>query len=386
VQTHQVVPAPTGRVTLTHEYWYDALGRRVLARTYADTAGGCGNPPQTSPWPEVCQQSTTRATWDGDFLLREARSPGAWNASAAALDQNVSDSEWYGSRRNMQAGAIDVPLAVWSGDGVGLVLVRNWRGNVAGVAGTVGGTLGYEPVWPAAQTDVRHAPDARTSPPEGNNWWGSLVADQKDATGLLYRRNRMYDPQTGRFTQEDPIGLAGGLNLYGYAGGDPINNHDPFGLELKPIDARSERALNRLRRSADEAAASSDSATAAAGQALQNQLAELDAMEDVIYVQSRTFGRSGFGKVLAADGSPTGDWGVQIGGLPIRFGTATKLSHELGHAYFTLTTGQYDPRSPGPSNNAALRMDNLYRATQGCASRQVHNSQIPFGLSIPSCR
>jgi len=24
--------------------------------------------------------------------------------------------------------------------------------------------------------------------------------------------------------------LAGGLNLYGYAGGDPINRHDPFGL------------------------------------------------------------------------------------------------------------------------------------------------------------
>ncbi|MEX2181217.1 MAG: RHS repeat-associated core domain-containing protein, partial [Gemmatimonadaceae bacterium] len=35
---------------------------------------------------------------------------------------------------------------------------------------------------------------------------------------------------TGRFTQEDPIGLAGGMNVYGYADGDPINYHDPFGL------------------------------------------------------------------------------------------------------------------------------------------------------------
>jgi len=47
---------------------------------------------------------------------------------------------------------------------------------------------------------------------------------------LLYRRARYYDPQTGRFTQEDPIGLAGGMNLYGFAGGDPVNFSDPFGL------------------------------------------------------------------------------------------------------------------------------------------------------------
>ncbi|MFQ5705682.1 MAG: RHS repeat-associated core domain-containing protein, partial [Gemmatimonadales bacterium] len=43
-------------------------------------------------------------------------------------------------------------------------------------------------------------------------------------------RGLYYDPATGRFTQEDPIGLAGGLNLYGFAGGDPVNFSDPFGL------------------------------------------------------------------------------------------------------------------------------------------------------------
>jgi RHS repeat-associated protein len=59
---------------------------------------------------------------------------------------------------------------------------------------------------------------------------GSLLRDQQEATGLLYRRARSYDPATGRFTQEDPIGLAGGLNLYGFADSDPINFSDPFGL------------------------------------------------------------------------------------------------------------------------------------------------------------
>lgn len=37
--------------------------------------------------------------------------------------------------------------------------------------------------------------------------------------GLSYFRNRIYDQATGQWTQEDPIGLAGGLNLYRYAGG-----------------------------------------------------------------------------------------------------------------------------------------------------------------------
>ncbi|MGH7626876.1 MAG: hypothetical protein ACREOJ_16365, partial [Gemmatimonadaceae bacterium] len=32
---------------------------------------------------------------------------------------------------------------------------------------------------------------------------------------------------------EDPLGLAGGLNVYGFNGGDPVNFSDPFGLCLE---------------------------------------------------------------------------------------------------------------------------------------------------------
>jgi RHS repeat-associated protein len=59
------------------------------------------------------------------------------------------------------------------------------------------------------------------------------MEDQQDASGLLYRRNRYYDPSTGRFTQEDPIGLAGGINLYGFANGDPVTYSDPYGLDAE---------------------------------------------------------------------------------------------------------------------------------------------------------
>src|SRR5262249_29186848 len=44
-----------------------------------------------------------------------------------------------------------------------------------------------------------------------------------------YKRNRFYDPVTTTFTQEDPIGIAGGLNAYGFAGGDPVSYGDPQG-------------------------------------------------------------------------------------------------------------------------------------------------------------
>jgi RHS repeat-associated protein len=51
------------------------------------------------------------------------------------------------------------------------------------------------------------------------------------ASGLKLALYRAYDPSTGRWISRDPLGTAGGLNLYGYVGGDPINNVDPLGLQ-----------------------------------------------------------------------------------------------------------------------------------------------------------
>ena len=51
-----------------------------------------------------------------------------------------------------------------------------------------------------------------------------------DESGLHYNYLRDYEPQTGRYRQRDPIGLAGGPNVYAYVGGRPLAFMDPLGL------------------------------------------------------------------------------------------------------------------------------------------------------------
>src|SRR5207253_489122 len=47
--------------------------------------------------------------------------------------------------------------------------------------------------------------------------------------GLYSCRARYYSPTFGRFVSEDPIGFAGGVNVYAYAAGSPTNLTDPSG-------------------------------------------------------------------------------------------------------------------------------------------------------------
>nr|WP_281417058.1 RHS repeat-associated core domain-containing protein [Kistimonas asteriae] len=51
-----------------------------------------------------------------------------------------------------------------------------------------------------------------------------------DETALNYNLFRDYDPSLGWYIQSDPIGLNGGLNVYVYSNGNPVNFIDSFGL------------------------------------------------------------------------------------------------------------------------------------------------------------
>ena len=112
-------------------------------------------------------------------------------------------------------------------------VVWRWNADAFGVAGQV---TGQDP-------DDRHDHDQRdhdrhdrdrhehgddVHPIQMNLRYRGQYCDQE--TGLFYNWNRYYDPNTGRYGRNDPIGLMGGRGTYVYVNGDPISRVDPLGL------------------------------------------------------------------------------------------------------------------------------------------------------------
>jgi RHS repeat-associated protein len=54
-------------------------------------------------------------------------------------------------------------------------------------------------------------------------------------TGLYYYRARYYDPNTGRFVSEDPIGFRGGSDFYRYVYNNPVMSTDPSGQSAADV-------------------------------------------------------------------------------------------------------------------------------------------------------
>jgi len=62
-------------------------------------------------------------------------------------------------------------------------------------------------------------------------------------TSTHYNINRDYNPKTGRYLQSDPIGFDGGVNSYGYVGGNPLGAVDEMGLIIKYNGTASQKFI-----------------------------------------------------------------------------------------------------------------------------------------------
>jgi RHS repeat-associated protein len=146
---------------------------------------------------------TTKFAYDHVDLIAE------YNSSNAML------------RRYVHGPGNDEPLVWYEGSGTTdrRFLHVDERGSAVAVTNSSGATLnvnGYD------EYGIPSSGNVGRFQYTGQTWLPEL--------GMYYYKARIYSPTLGRFLQTDPIGFGGGMNLYGYVGGDPVNFADPLGL------------------------------------------------------------------------------------------------------------------------------------------------------------
>lgn len=170
---------PTASATST--YRYDGLGRRIE---------------------KVANGQTKRYVYDGEDILLEYDGANVLQA------------------RYTHGPSFDEPIAVtkesstyfYHQDGLGTVT------ELTDSTGTVAKAYAYD-----AHGNIVDQPGIIESS------YSYTGREFDSESGLYYYRERHYDPASGRFLQQDPVGLAGGLNLYSYVEGNPSNFIDPKG-------------------------------------------------------------------------------------------------------------------------------------------------------------
>jgi RHS repeat-associated protein len=202
-----------------------------------------------------CGSDTVRFHWTANSRLRALKVVGgdsvefAYNGTGQLIRRKVNGTAryfiWNGSHLLAELHADGSKVAEYSYYPAGLdrlhaVIVGSNKyyahtdpiGNVIALtdsAEAVARTYTY--TWWGASTGG--SDDANLSGADRARFKGALwLGPQVD---LYYMRNRWYEPKSGRFLSEDPVGLMGGQNLYTYAANDPLNNSDPTGLTPPPV-------------------------------------------------------------------------------------------------------------------------------------------------------
>ena len=212
----QLVKAEIFKKDGTKETWaysYDALGRRI----------GKGRL-KTSQEVSDDLENQTRFAWDGSHLLQEVHPDGrytyiyadqdSYEPLAQVRDWTTEDGESRQQTRYFHCDQIGIPREMTDKDGNLL-----WFGNYTG--------------WGRLKEETK-VTDSAYQPFRLQNQY----ADRE--TGLHYNFFRYYEPDVGRFVNQDPIGLMGGMNLYQFA---PNTQQwiDHLGLDVNII--RSDRSV-----------------------------------------------------------------------------------------------------------------------------------------------
>lgn len=197
------------------EFAYDAQSRRVAKRTYRREAG---------QWEPVTHRLFV---YDGWNLLAELdalsdRKPVRLCTWGLDLSDGLQGAGGVGGLLFIRDVASDAGDQAVCFDG---------NGNVSALCdlatSRVTATYDYGPFGDLVSAE---GPAANANPFR----FSTKYTDPE--TGLLYYGYRFYHPSTGRWLNRDPLGEAGGANLYGFIGNEPIANFDYVGLVLVAID------------------------------------------------------------------------------------------------------------------------------------------------------
>ena len=171
----------TTGTSLTVSYAYDALGHRKSKTVNGSTTIYIGD----GTAPDLLDYDGTT----GQLLTRTIPGPGA-NDPIARIDLTTNTRTTY---------------------------IPDIQGSIIAALDSATGALtkqGYRPFGESPGTSA----------------FGYTGQRLDSETGLYDTHARHYSPLLGRFNQPDPIGYAGGNNLYAYVGNDPMNATDPSGL------------------------------------------------------------------------------------------------------------------------------------------------------------
>jgi RHS repeat-associated protein len=223
------LPTPQDNSFRERWYYYDALGRTTGLGSYV-------------PWryePHVCLYDA-----DGQMYKPCQIDAPTLGFDGASVITALGNARWH----FVQGDGLDDPLSAvgtWSNDTPKeLFFVTDGAGQVLATVDSAGvlpavvdSTVGWQG-W------SYHGAATRTQGFTANRLSNATAPEYG------YYRNRLYDQSTGRWTQEDPLGVAGGINLYQFNGNNPVTFTDPFGL--KCTEAQAKKLKNRIQNGARE--------------------------------------------------------------------------------------------------------------------------------------